>query len=80
MLGVVPDNPEVPNDIDIDCPFFLRSSGENICKASVNVAGDPQRRLLLLTSDKVMKAGIRFSERGVMDATFDCHGCSECHT
>ena len=69
--SVVPANPEKAEDIDIMCPFFMTSSGENICKASVNVGGDPRRRLLLLTTDKVMSAGLRFAERGVMDATFD---------
>ena len=69
--SVVPANPERAVDVDTECPFFLTSSGENICKASVNVAGDPRRRVMLLTTDRVMSAGIRFSERGVMDATFD---------
>ena len=68
---VVPVNPEAAVDIDIDSPFFLTSSGENICKASFDVGGDPRRRVLLFTTDKVMSAGLRFAERGVMDATFD---------
>ena len=69
--SVIPANPEEPVNIDTSCPFFLTSSGENICKASVDIGGDPRRRLLLLTTDKVMEKGLRFSERGVMDATFD---------
>ena len=69
--SVIPPNPEEPVNIDTSCPFFLTSSGENICKASVDIGGDPRRRLLLLTTDKVMKKGLRFAERGVMDATFD---------
>ena len=69
--SVIPPNPEEPVNIDTSCPFFLTSSGENICKASVDIGGDPRRRLLLLTTDKVMKKGLRFAKRGVMDATFD---------
>ena len=69
--AVVPANPEEAHEIETDCPFFLRSSGENICKASIYVGGDPRRRLLLLTTEKVMRAGVQLSERGVMDATFD---------
>ena len=68
---VVPVNPDTADEITTDCPFFLTPGGENICKASINVGGDPRRRILLLTTDKVMSAGVRFSERGVMDATFD---------
>ena len=52
--SVIPANPEEPVNIDTSCPFFLTSSGENICKASVDIGGDPRRRLLLLTTDKVM--------------------------
>ena len=61
----------IPNGIDINCSLFLQSLRENSCKASVNVAGNLQRRLLLFTKDKVMKVGIRFSEHGVMDVTFN---------
>ena len=68
---VVPTNPDTVNEIDIECPFFLTPGGENICKASINVAGDPRRRVMLLTTDKVLSAGILFSTSGVMDATFD---------
>ena len=49
----------------------MTQSGENICKASIDVAGNPRRRVMLLTTDRVMQAGLRFAERGVMDATFD---------
>ena len=69
--SVVPANPEAPENVDTECPFFLTDKGENICKASVYVDGDPRRRLILLTTDRVMEAGLRFAERGVMDATFD---------
>ena len=68
---VIPPNPELPGDIDSSGPFFLTQSGENICKASIDVAGNPRRRVMLLTTDRVMQAGLRFAERGVMDATFD---------
>ena len=69
--SVIPPNPEEVANIDTTCPFFLSSSGENICKASIEVGGDPRRRLLLLTTDKVMEKGVRLAQRGVMDATFD---------
>ena len=69
--SVIPPNPEQAADIDISCPFFLTESGENICKASFNIAGNPRRRVMILTTEKVMEAGLRFSPRGVMDATFD---------
>ena len=69
--SVIPPNPEEAANIDTTCPFFLTSSGENICKASIEVGGDPRRRLLLLTTDKVMEKGVRLAQRGVMDATFD---------
>ena len=69
--SVIPPNPELPADIDTSCPFFLTQSGENICKASIDIAGNPRRRVMLLTTDRVMQAGVRFAERGVMDATFD---------
>ena len=69
--SVIPPNPELPADIDTNCPFFMTQSGENICKASINVAGNPRRRIILLTTDRVMQAGVQFAKRGVMDATFD---------
>ena len=31
---------------------------------------DRSRRLLILTSDKVMKAAVQMASKGVMDATF----------
>ena len=69
--SVIPPNPELPGEIDTDCPFFLSQTGENICKASIDVAGNPRRRVILLTTERVLESGIRFSQRGVMDATFD---------
>jgi hypothetical protein len=41
-------NPEREKDVDTECPFFLTSS--------VNVAGDPRQRVMLLTTDRVMTA------------------------
>ena len=37
---VIPPNPDLPGDIDTSCPFFLTQSGENICKASINVTAE----------------------------------------
>ena len=69
--SVIPPNPDLPGEIDTQCPFFMTQTGENICKASIDVAGNPMRRVILLTTERVLESGIRFSQRGVMDATFD---------
>ena len=68
---VIPTEPELAKDIDMNCPHFLTQAGENVCKATIDVAGNPRRRVMLFTTDRVMEAGVRFAERGVMDATFD---------
>ena len=42
-----------------------------MCKVSIEVARNPRRKVILLTTGRVMQAGLRFAKRGVMDATFD---------
>ena len=68
---VIPTEPELAKDIDMNCPHFLTQAGENVCKATIDVAGNPRRRVMLFTTDRVMEAGVRFAERGVTDETFD---------
>ena len=68
---IIPPTPEEATSIDLSCPFFLTESGENICKASIDIAGDPTRRVMILTTKKVLELGLLSSPCGVMDATFD---------
>ena len=59
-------NPEAPENVDTECLLFLTYKGQNICKASVYVTGDQRRRLISLTTDRVMEASLRFAEHGGM--------------
>ena len=63
--------PEEATSIDLACPFVLTESGENICKASIDIVGDPSRRVMILTTKKVLELGLLSSPCGVMDATLD---------
>ena len=53
---VIPAQPESVQDIDTMGPFFTLPTGENITKFDVAVQGDPDRRLLGFSSNKVMEA------------------------
>ena len=66
----IPAKPESVQDIDTTSPFFSLPRGENITKLDVTVEGDPDRRLLGLSSNKVMEAATRMSKKCVIDETF----------
>ena len=44
---------------------------ENICKFSMEVGNNPNRRLFGFSTDKVMELGQRMPKMDVMDSTFD---------
>ena len=67
---VIPAAPDLIEDIDTSGPFFTLESGESMVKFDGNVGGDPRRRVIMLSSAKVMKAAAESSSQGVMDATF----------
>ena len=67
---VIPSSPDSIGDIDVSGPFFSLESGENMVKFDTLVDGNRDRRLIVLSSDKVMKASIEMASKGVMDATF----------
>ena len=67
---VIPANPDTVEEIDITGPFFTLESGESMVKHDSFINEDRSRRLLILTSDKVMKAAVQMASKGVMDATF----------
>ena len=67
---VIPAAPDLIQDIETTGPFFTLESGESMVKFDGNVGGDPRRRILVLSSTKVMKAAAESSSQGVMDATF----------
>ena len=69
--SVLPPNPESILEIEHNNQFFTLKNGENICKYVSEVNGDPRRRVMVLTSSKVMKICLTMGRSGVMDATFD---------
>ena len=73
---VIPAEPEFIEDLQTTGPFFTLESGESMVKFDGCVGGDPSRRVIILSSDKVIKAAAEMSNQGVMDATFKVYYCS----
>ena len=67
---VIPAAPECVSELDTSGPFFTLENGENMVKYDTSVNGDPNRRLIFMTSDKIMQAVALMGTNGVMDATF----------
>ena len=67
---VIPAAPECVADIDTSGPFFTLEDGECMVKYDTLVNEDRNRRLIIMSSDKVMKAAAEMGSQGVMDATF----------
>ena len=63
-------NPDSVENITLDTPYSQMESGESIIKGDENVDDDPRRRVILMSTDKVLEAGLRKGRAGVMDATF----------
>ena len=64
-------NPDSVLVIDEDNIMFKTSAGESICKFDLKVVKPKMRMLELFPTDKVLEAGLKMSNIGVMDATFD---------
>ena len=67
---VIPPNPDSVEDINLDNPYSKMDDGESIIKGDENVNGDTKRRVIFMSTDKVLKEGVRKGQSGVMDATF----------
>ena len=67
---VIPAVPECVSKLVTAGPFFTLENGENMVKYDTSVNGDPTRRLIFMTSDKIMQAVALMGTNGVMDATF----------
>ena len=61
---VIPAAPECLGDIDTAGPFFTLEDGESMVKHDSMINEDRNRRLIFMTSDKIMRAA---AEMG--------HGC-----
>ena len=69
---VVPPNPTTCSEIETDGVWAKLPSGENTIKGDTCVNGNPDKRILLQTSVKVLGECLRMSIKVVMDATFKC--------
>ena len=67
---VIPAAPECVSEIDTTGSFFTLDNGENMVKHDISINGTRNRRLIFMTSDKIMKAAAQMGTNGVMDATF----------
>ena len=67
---VIPAAPEFVSQIDTTGPFFTLESGENMVKHDGFVNDDQDRRIIMMTSEKIMRAATQMATNWVMDATF----------
>ena len=67
---VIPAAPECLGDIDTAGPFFTLEDGESMVKHDSMINEDRNRRLIFMTSDKIMRAAAEMGHAGVMDDTF----------
>ena len=66
----IPVNPSSMQEIDTDNAFCKMDSGESIVKGDVNVNDDPNRRVLVMSTDKIIRELAAKARSGVMDGTF----------
>ena len=64
-------NPDSVLVIDEDNMMFKTPAGENICKFDLEVVKPKMHILELFPTDKVLEAGLKISNVGVTNATFD---------
>ena len=69
-MMMIPAASEFVSQIDTTGPFFTLESGENMVKHDGFVSDNHDRRIIMMTSEKIMKAATRMATNGVMDATF----------
>ena len=67
---VISAAPECLGDIDTSGPFFTLEDGESMVKHDSMINEDRNRRLIFMSSDKIMRAAAEMGHAGVMDATF----------
>ena len=67
---VIPAAPDCVGDIDTMGPFFTLESGESMVKYDTLINDNRDRRLIFLSSEKILRAAVEMSSQGVMDATF----------
>ena len=73
-MMMIPAASEFVSQIDTTGPFFKLGSWENVLSPDGFFSYNHDRRIIMITSEKIMKAVTKMTTNSVMDATFKV-GC-----